>query len=109
LKKQRTLDKQQNCESNPAWNNHSVAAKRCRVDDDKTEIRSEIPQHLVDESDFNFVKIHLLEPLSCHIRELRNHLNGSSELPDRAMMDLIQAYRQTNCHEATFQILRIIV
>jgi len=38
LKKQLTLDKQEEWESDPAWNYHSVAAKRRRVDEDKTQI-----------------------------------------------------------------------
>jgi len=49
LKKQLTLDKLKERESDPAWNNHSVAAKRRHVDEDKTQIESEITQHLVDE------------------------------------------------------------
>ena len=106
LKKQLTLDKQEERESDPAWNNLSAAAKRRRVDEDKTQIESEIAQHLVDESDFNFVKMHLLNHFSDHIRQLGNLLNVSSELPEKAMMDLKQAYRQSNRHEAAFQILR---
>jgi predicted FMN-binding regulatory protein PaiB len=49
LKKPLTLDKQEERKSDPTWNNLSVAAKRCRVDEDKTQIESEIAQHLVDE------------------------------------------------------------
>jgi len=82
------LDKQEERESDPAWNNLSVAAKRRRVDEDKTQIESDIAQHLVDESDFNFVKMHLLNHFSDHIRQLGNLLNVSSELPEKAMMDL---------------------
>jgi len=106
LKKQLTLDKQEERESDPAWNNLSAAAKRGHVDEDKMWIESEIAQHLVDESDFNFVKMHLLNHLSDHIRQLGNLLNVSSELPEKAMMDLKQAYQQSNHHEAAFQILR---
>jgi len=106
LKMQLTLDKQEERESDPAWNNDSAAAKRRRVDEDKTQIELDIAPHLVDESDFNFVKMHLLNHLSDHIRQLGNLLNVSSELPEKAMMDLKQAYRQLNHHEAAFQILR---
>jgi hypothetical protein len=106
LKKQLTLDKQEEQESNPAWNKLSAAAKRHRVDKDKTQIESEIAQHLVDKSDFKFVKMHLLNHFSHHIRQLGNLLNVSSELPDKAIMDLKQAYRQLNRREAAFQILR---
>jgi hypothetical protein len=105
LKMQLTLDKQEERESDHAWNNLSAAAKRCWVDEDKTQIESEIAQHLVNESNFNFVKIHLLNHFSDHIRQLGNLLNLSSELPEKAMMDLKQAYRQSNGHEAAFQIL----
>jgi len=106
LKKQLTLDKQEEWESDPAWNKLSPAAKRHCVDEDKMQIESEIAQHLVDESDFNFVKMHLLNHFSDHIRQLGNLLNVSSELPEKAMMDLKQANRQSNHHEAALQILR---
>jgi len=65
-----------------------VAAKHRRVDEDKMQIESEIAHHLVDQSDFNFVKMHLLNHFSDHIRQLGNILNVSSELPEKAMMDL---------------------
>jgi len=107
LKQQLTLDKQEERESDPAWNNLSAAAKSCRVDEDKTQIQSEIAQHLVDESDFNFVKMHLLNQFCNHICQLGNLLNVSSELPGKAMMDVKQAYWQWNRHEIHFQILRM--
>jgi hypothetical protein len=98
LTKQLTLDKQEERESDPGWNNHSTAAKRRRVDEDKTPIESEIAQHLVDKLDFNFVKMHLLNHFSDHIHQLGNLLNVSSELPEKETMDLKQAYRQSNRH-----------
>jgi len=82
-KKYLTLDKQKERESDPAWNNLSMAAEHCRVDEDKTQIELEIAQHLVEESDFNFVKMHFLNHFSDHIRQLANLLNGSSELPEK--------------------------
>jgi hypothetical protein len=82
-----------------------VAAKRRQVDEDISKAKSEIAQHLVDKSDFNFVKMHLLNHFSDHIRQLGNLLNVSSELPEKAMMDHKQEYRQSNRHEAAFQIL----
>jgi len=106
LKKQHTLDKQEEPESGPTWNNHSEAAKRCSVDEDETQIEAEIAQYLVDESDSNFVKMHLLNHFSDHICQLGNLLNASSELPERVMMDVKQAYRQSNRHDASFQIFR---
>jgi len=105
LKMQLTLDKQEERESHPAWNNLSAAANRRHVDEDTTQIESEIAQHLVDKSDFNFVKMHLLNHFSDHIHQLGNLLNVSSELPEKAMMDLKQAYWQSKCHEVPFQIL----
>jgi len=107
LKKQLTLDKQEERKSDPAWNNLSAASKRCHIDADKMQIMSQIAQHLVDESDFNFVKMLLLNHFSDYIRPLGNLLNVSSELPVKAMMDLKQAYQQSNCHEAAFLILRM--
>jgi len=54
---------------------------------------SEIVPHLVDESDNNFVKMHLLNNFLDHIRQLGNLLNVSSDLQENAMMDPKQAYR----------------
>jgi thiaminase len=106
LKKQLTLDKQEERESDPAWNNVSAAAKSRRIYEDKTQIVSEIAQRLINKSDFNFVKMHRLNHFSDHIRQLGNLLNVSSELPEKVMMDLKQAFQQSNRHEAAFQILR---
>ena len=106
LKKQLTLARHEERESDPAWNNLSAAARHRHVDVDKTQIESEIEQHLVDESDFNFVKRHLLNHFSDYIHQLGNPLNVSSELTEGVMMNLEQAYRESNRHEAAFQILR---
>jgi hypothetical protein len=100
------LDKQDERESDPACNNLSAAAKGRRFDEDKTQIELEIAQHVVDESYFNFVTMHLLNHFSDHICQLGNLLNANSELPEKAMMELKQAYQQANYHEAAFQILR---
>jgi len=105
LKKQCTLAKQEEQESDPACNNLSAAAKRRCVDEDIMQIESEIAQHLVNESDFNFVMMHLLNHFSDHICQHVNLSNAYSELPARAMMYLKQAYWQSNRHEPTFQIL----
>jgi len=88
FKKQLTLDKQEEWESHPAWNNLSAAANGRRVDEDKMQIESEIAQHLLDQSDFNCVKMHPLNHYSDHIRQFGNHFNVSSELPGTAIMDL---------------------
>jgi len=106
LKKQLTLAQQEEWESDPACNNLSAAAKHCRVSEDTMQIESEIAQHLVDESDFNFVKRNLLNHFSDHICQLGNLLNVGSELPEKVMMDFREAYQQSNRCEATFQILR---
>ena len=83
-----------------------MAEKRCHVDEDIMQIELEIAQHLVDKSDFNFVQMHYLNHFSDHIRQLGNLLNVSSEIQEKVMMDLKQAYRQSNHHEAAFQIRR---
>jgi len=51
-------------------------------------IEWEFPQHLVNKSYFNFVKMQLLNHFSDHIRQLGNLSYASSKLPGRAMMDL---------------------
>ena len=70
------------------------------------QIKSEIAQHLVDESDFIFVKMHLLNHFTDYMHQLGNLLNGYTELPEKAMMSLKQAYQQSNLHEAPFQIFQ---
>jgi len=83
LKRQLTLDNQEEKESDPAWNNLSAAAKHHCVDEDTMQNESEIAQHLVDKSDFHLVKMHLLNHFSDHIRQLGNLLNVSSKLPEK--------------------------
>jgi len=102
-RRQPTVDKPEDWVSEPAWKNHSVAAKHSRIDEDKLRIMSEIAQHLMDESDFNFVKMHLLIIFSDLIHQFGNLINVSSKLPERVMMDHNQVYWQTNHHDAAFQ------
>jgi hypothetical protein len=92
LEMQLTLDKYEEQDSEPACYNLSAAAKRRHVDEERMQIESEIGQHLVNESDFHFVKMHLLNHCSDHIHQLGNLSNVISELPENAMMDLKQAY-----------------
>jgi hypothetical protein len=92
LKKQLTLDNQEELESDPAWMNLSSTGKRCRVDKDQIQIKPLITQHLVDKSDFNIVKIYLLNHLSNHICQLGNLLNIRAEHAEKVLMDLKQAY-----------------
>jgi len=93
LKTRLTLGKLEELENDPDWNNSSAGAKSCCIDEDTTTIMSEIVPHLVDESDNNFVKMHLLNNFLDHIRQLGNLLNVSSDLQENAMMDPKQAYR----------------
>ena len=108
LKKKLTLDKQEQRESDPTCHNHPAAAKGLRVAEDKWQIELQIAHHLVDELDFCLMKIHLLNHFCDHGHQLCNLVNASSELPERVMTDLKEAYRQSNHHEAAFQILRTI-
>jgi len=105
LKKQLIFNKLEELDSDPAWNTLCVAAKRCCVDKDKLQIESEIAQHLVDELDFTFVKMLLLNHFSDHIRQLGNLINVCSKLPEKAIIDLKQVYWQLDRLEAAFQII----
>jgi len=71
------------------------------------QIKGKIEQHLVNESDFNFLMMHFLNHFCDHIYPLGNLLNVSSELPEKAIMDLRQAHQQSNRHKAAFQILQM--
>jgi hypothetical protein len=102
LKELHTVDKPEKPETDPARNNLPAAVKRHRFDEDKTQIESEIAKHLVDKSDFNCVKMHLLNHFSDHIRQVGNLLNVNSELPERAMMEFKQSHQQSNLHQAAF-------
>jgi len=88
LKQQRTLEKREEWEQDAAWYNLSAAAKCHQVNEDKTKIESAIAQELVDQADFNFVKMHLLNNFSDHIGQLGNLLNVSSELPENVILNL---------------------
>jgi len=82
------LFKQEELESDPTWNNVSGAAKRLHIDEFKMQIKLEIAQLLVNESDLNFVKMHLLHHFSDYFRQIGDLLNVSSELSDKEIMDL---------------------
>jgi hypothetical protein len=71
------------------------------------QMEPEIPDHLVNESDFNCTKMHSLNHLSDPFCKLGNPKNTSSELPEWVMIDFKQLYWQWKCDEATFQILQI--
>jgi len=100
------LDKQEEYGSHQAWNIPSVAGKSRCVDEDTTRIESDITQHHADELGSNLVTMHLQNHFADHICQLGNFLNAHSELLERLMMDLVQAYHQSNCHEAACHILQ---
>ena len=106
LEEHRTLDKQKDQDSDPAWNNLSAAAKHSCVDEDQIQVKLQMAQNLVNELDFKFVKMQLRNHFSVNIRQLGNLLNLNSALAEKAMVDLQQAYRQWNCREAYFQIVQ---
>ena len=88
LKKELTLHNQEERESDPVWNNRLAASKNRLIAENTTPSEWEIAQHLVNESDLHYVKMHPLNHFSDHFRQLGNLLNASSELPEWAMMDL---------------------
>jgi len=88
---QLALDEPEEQESYPAWINLSADATRHCVDENKMQIESDIAQHPIDESDFNFLVMHLLNHFCDDICQHGNLLDASSELPERAMMDCKQA------------------
>jgi hypothetical protein len=106
LRKQLSEDLRLGRESEPGWRSLSNAAKTRRIEQDRQTIEFEVQANLSEESDFNFVKMHLLTHFSHHIRQLGHLSNVSSELPEHAMMDIKAAYRISNRNEATEQILR---
>jgi len=71
-KKQLTLDNPEKWEGDPGWENHCAAPKCRHVVEENMHIKSDIAQHLVDQSDINFVKMHLLKHLSDNMRLLGN-------------------------------------
>jgi len=68
------------------------------------QTESDLAQHLVDKSDSNSVKMHLLNLFWDHIRQLGNLVNACSEHPERVIRELEQEYQQSNRDEAAFQI-----
>jgi hypothetical protein len=58
------------------------------IDEDKMLHNSDTEQHLIEESDFNFGEMHLRNQFSDIFPLLVRHLDASSELPERAMLDI---------------------
>ena len=69
-------------------------------------IEQEVEQYLTDESDFNFVKMHLPCYFGKSIRQLGHLSNLTSEYYKHEMIDNKDAYRHSNKINATEQILR---
>jgi hypothetical protein len=88
------------------WKKLSGRAKRCQLNEDKTWIQSQIKSLLEEESDFNFIKLHLLSHFSEHGKELGHLTNVSAELPERLHRELKDACRRSNKHNAHQQILQ---
>ena len=72
VKTQLTLGNQEERERHPSWNNLYAAANRHRINEDTMQIESAIAQHLVDESDFNFAMMYLLNHFPEQISQLGN-------------------------------------
>jgi len=106
LRKQICFNKREEQESDPTWNNLGVSAKHRHIDHNKMEMGKLFTHHLGDISDFNFLKMHLLNHFSDHIWQLGNLGNASAELPERTMMDLNHVYWQWHHHEVAWWILR---
>jgi hypothetical protein len=67
--------------SDHAWKNLFATAKSNHSDEDKTQIKSEMVQDLVEELEFNFVMMGFPNYVFDHICQLGNFLHASSELP----------------------------
>ena len=77
------------------------------MNEDSTQIESQIAQNLVNESEVSQVNINVLKHFCDHFRQLGNLINISSQLTENVMKDLKQAYLQSKCHEATCHLLQI--
>jgi hypothetical protein len=107
LNTQPPLDKQKVQESDCSLKNFCMAKKYHHVDENKTQIKSDIAHHLVDESDFELLNMHLLNHFSNHICRIGKPFNVLSELPEQGMLDFKQAYQHSSCHEPAFRILQM--
>jgi hypothetical protein len=105
LRKQLSEDLRLGRESIQGWRSLLNAVKTHRIMQDRQTIEFEVQAKFSEESDFNFVKMHLLTHFSNHIRQLGHLSKVSSELPEHAMMDIKAAYRISNRNEVTKQIL----
>lgn len=92
--RQLTFDKEAELENVLASTYFPTVSNSRHFDDDEMLMQSESAQHLVNEPDFKLLMMHLLNLFFDHIHQLGNLVNLSSELPDNAMKDLQQVYRQ---------------
>ena len=88
-------------EESSDWNRLSNAAKARRIEDNWQMIKQEVEQHLTDESDFNFVKMHLPCHFGKSIGQLGHMSNLTSEYYEHEMIDIRDAYRHSNEINAT--------
>ena len=93
------------CEKSSDWNHLSNAAKARRIKDNRQMIEQEVKQHLIDESDFNFIKMHLPCHFGKRIRQLGCLSNMTSEYYEHEMIDIKDEYRHSNKINATEPIL----
>ena len=93
-------------ESAGDWHRLSSTAKTRRIDEDRSIVKYEVDQHLTEESDFNFVKMHLPIHFGESIRQLGHLSNLTAELYEHEMIDIKDAYRRSNKNDASEQILR---
>ena len=91
-------------EESSDWNRLSNAAKARRIEDDRQMIEQEVEQHLTDESDFNFVKMHLPCHFGKSICQLGHLSNLTSEYYEHEMIDIKDTYRHSNKINATEQM-----
>jgi hypothetical protein len=62
-------------DSDVSWRRLSKAAKSRQVDNDNAWIQFQIKENLQEESDFNFIKMHLLTHFTEQVKEL-GHLSN---------------------------------
>jgi hypothetical protein len=91
-----------------SWRKLSKAAKGRRVDNDNAWIQCQIKEHLQEESDFNFIKMHLLTHFTGHVKALGQLSNVSAQLSEALHGELKEPFRRSNKINADSQILQMI-
>jgi DNA-directed RNA polymerase subunit N (RpoN/RPB10)/oligoribonuclease (3'-5' exoribonuclease) len=108
LRAELTKESKAEREATEGWDNLSRTAKSRQLNEDKTWIESQVKSLVEEESDFNFIKLHLLTHFSEHVKELGHLTNVSAELSERLHRELKDAFRRSNKHNAHQQILQSI-